>query len=59
MPHSTVVLDASIFLLLVVGTASRSYVGAHKRLRAYSEEDYDLLVDWISDAARVVVTPTP
>lgn len=57
MPPKTVVLDANLLLLLVVGAASRSYIHAHKRLRAYAEEDYDLLLAFISGASRIVVTP--
>ena len=57
MPHKTVVLDANLLLLLVVGFASRSYIRTHKRLRAYSEQDYDLLLAFISGALRFVVTP--
>ena len=50
-------LDANVLLLLIVGTASRSYIHVHKRLRAYSEQDYDLLLAFISGATRIVVTP--
>jgi len=51
------ILDTNLLLLLVVGTASKKYISRHKRLRAYSEMDFDLLIRIISDAPAILVTP--
>ena len=39
----TVIIDTNLFGLLVVGTASRKYIGLHKRLNNFSEFHFDLL----------------
>jgi hypothetical protein len=54
---TTVILDSNLLLLFVVGTTLRSYIATHKRLRAYSEPDFDLLLQIIERANNVVVTP--
>jgi hypothetical protein len=53
----TLAIDAELLVLLVVGTASRAYLSKHRRLRAYSEADFDLLKDVITSYAEIVVTP--
>ena len=50
-------MDTNLLLLLVVGSASREYISKHKRLRAYSERDFDLLIELISPAPSILVTP--
>jgi hypothetical protein len=57
MPASAVVLDANLLVLLVVGVASGSYIAKHKRLRAYTENDYTLLTELLSTAPNIIVTP--
>ena len=57
MRTEVVVLDANLLVLLAVGTASRRYIGSHKRLRAYTVADFDLLVAFLSNMRRIVVTP--
>ncbi|MSP01969.1 MAG: hypothetical protein EXR07_13095 [Acetobacteraceae bacterium] len=57
MPADAVVLDANLLVLFVVGAASRSYIAKHKRLRAYTEKDFTLLLDVLSASPRIVVTP--
>lgn len=52
-----VILDTNLLVLLVVGAASREYIAVHKRLSAYTAEDYTLLVAMLSRVDRVVVTP--
>lgn len=53
----TIILDTPLLLLLVVGTASRDYITKHRRLRAYTDADFILLVQMLSRATKVVVTP--
>ncbi len=57
MPVNVILLDANLLVLFTVGTASVRYIARHKRLRAYTEHDYHLLVSLLSTAATVCVTP--
>lgn len=57
MPANAVLIDANLLVLLVVGTASGSYIARHKRLRAYTQRDFVLLTDLLAGASRVIVTP--
>lgn len=52
-----IVLDSNLLVLLVVGTASRDYIGRHRRLRDYDESDFDLLLGVIAPASQIIVTP--
>jgi hypothetical protein len=52
-----VAIDANLLLLLIVGEANRGWIAQHKRLRAYNEDAYELLIEIIGDASRVIVTP--
>ena len=51
------VVDTSLLVLFVVGTADRDYIGKHKRLRAFVGEDFDMLLHIVSRAPAVFVTP--
>jgi hypothetical protein len=57
MRAKTIVLDASLLLLLVVGLTSRRYIGSHKRLQTYGIADFVRLKSMIDAAQRVLVTP--
>ena len=57
MPARPIVLDANLLVLLIVGIASPTYIGIHKRLRAYSLQDFDLLTRLLETASRIIVTP--
>lgn len=52
-----VALDANLLVLLAVGLVSRDSILRHKRLRAYSPDDFDLLRELIGPANRIVATP--
>ena len=39
-----VVIDTNLLVLLIVGSASKHYIGKHKRLRGYTTDHFDLLV---------------
>jgi hypothetical protein len=54
---SPLLLDTSLLVLFVVGTAGRGYIAKHKRCRAFSVEDFDTLVRIIARAPSVLVTP--
>ena len=53
----TIILDAHLLLLLIVGTTSRDYITAHRRLREYTDADFLLLTQMLTAASKIVVTP--
>jgi len=52
-----VILDSQLLVLLVVGVTSRKYIGKHKRLSAYTADDFDLLCDYLTHFQSIVATP--
>ncbi len=50
-------IDANLLVLLVVGSVGRDLIAKHRRLKEYTPEDYDTLVDEIDRVDRVYVTP--
>ncbi|TXM69260.1 hypothetical protein [Methylobacterium sp. WL120] len=50
-------IDTNLLLLLFVGTASETYIAAHRRTRIYTIDDFALLKLVIGDAAVFVTTP--
>jgi hypothetical protein len=50
-------IDTNLLMLLVVGSTRRELIGRHKRVREFTLGDYDLLVQIISVAPHVLVTP--
>ena len=52
-----IAVDTNLLLLLVVGSASRSHIARHKRLRAYSIEDFDFLLEILRNTDEIVATP--
>lgn len=57
MSAARIVLDSNLLLLLVVGLAGEGYIAKHRRLRAYTVEDFKLLIKVISGVDYVVVSP--
>lgn len=53
----TIILDTTLLILLVVGQASRAYIGKHKRLNPFTSGDYDLLISILSQAPSIRFTP--
>jgi predicted nucleic acid-binding protein len=53
----TFLLDTNLLILLIVGQASRAYIGKHKRLRDFSVSDYDLLLLLLKQASSIRFTP--
>ncbi len=54
---NTVLIDANLLLLLIVGSADRRYISMHKNLSSYSEYDFDVLGQLISLYSDIVVLP--
>lgn len=50
-------LDTQLLVLLLVGLTDKSLIGRHKRLKAYSEPDFELLKSTIARVSSLVVTP--
>jgi hypothetical protein len=57
MKHQTLVLDANLIVLLVVGLADENAVPIHKRTRAYSVNDFRLLKRVISEYRELAALP--
>ncbi len=50
-------IDANLLVLLVVGSVDRGLIEKYRRLREYSEEDYDLPLGLLGRFQQVFVTP--
>ncbi len=50
-------VDANLLVLRILGDVSRQLVDKHRRLSAFSSEDYDKLLDFTSCYAYLLVTP--
>jgi hypothetical protein len=50
-------IDSQLLLLYLVGATARTYIARHKRLRAYTEDDFDLLLAQIEGIESLVLTP--
>lgn len=57
MPPSGYFLDSNLLVLFVAGAVDRSLIERHRRLRAYSADDFDLLHGLIASVDHVFVTP--
>lgn len=53
----SIVLDANLLVLFVVGLVDKQLIGKHKRTRSFEPEDFDLLKQILSEYEEVVVTP--
>ena len=50
-------IDTNLLVLLTVGSVGRDLIEKHRRLREYTAEDYDLLLNLLGNFDRVFVTP--
>ena len=57
MPPSGYFIDANLLVLLVVGSTGADFITKHRRLREYSVEDFEILVDELDQVERIFVTP--
>lgn len=53
----TLVIDANLIILLIVGLADENLVSRHKRTRTYSVQDFRLLVSIVANYREVVTLP--
>lgn len=54
---STVLIDANMLTLWIVGQVSVDEIPKCRRTRHYSISDYDILVEYLADVKNVVITP--
>ena len=54
---SALFIDANLIVLLVVGQAGRDLIAKHRRTREFTVEDYDRLIQAISQVGELRVTP--
>ena len=52
-----VVIDTNLMVLLIVGSASRSYISRHKRLDGYTADDFDMLGLIIAEFSEIILLP--
>ena len=57
MPPAGYFIDANLFVLLVVGSVGRDLIAKHRRLREYTIDDYETLLDLLDPVDQVFVTP--
>lgn len=55
--RGTLFIDTNLLLVLIVGALDLEQIERFKRTRAYSREDYSLLVTYIGDFQRMLTTP--
>ena len=50
-------IDANLLVLLVVGSTGRDLIRKHRRLKEFTIEDYDVLLELLDPVEHVFVTP--
>lgn len=57
MPAREVTIDTNLLLLMVIGLANPGQIDTHKRVQAYSQEAFNLLIEKISNYNDLVLSP--
>lgn len=57
LPNSGVFIDANLLVLLVVGLTDKRIISSHKRLKAFSLDDYCILHRIVNEFTSILVTP--
>ena len=57
MPPTGYFIDSNLLVLLAVGAVDPNIIAKHKRLQAYSIEDFELLTSLVAPTQRLLVTP--
>ena len=57
MPPTGFFIDANLLLLLIVGSVGRDLIAKHRRLRRFTVEDFDRLINLLDRVEQVFVTP--
>jgi hypothetical protein len=53
----SIVIDANLLVLLVVGLVDKQLISKHKRTRSFELADFELLVNFLTNFDEIVVTP--
>ncbi len=51
------IIDTNLLVLFIVGITNRNLITKHRRLKAFSLEDFDLLCQLIESSLQILVTP--
>lgn len=54
---SGLLLDTNLFVLLVIGMIDKKGVTNNKRTSAYTQDDFEILLNFISQFSKIIVTP--
>ncbi|WPD22165.1 MAG: PIN domain-containing protein [Candidatus Electrothrix aestuarii] len=57
MKLSRLLIDTNLLVLFIVGSASTDYIPKHKKLTAFTVEDYEVLLKIVAQATEILVTP--
>ena len=57
MPPTGFFIDANLLLLLIVGSVGRDLITKHRRLKNFTVEDFDSLINLLHPVEKVFVTP--
>lgn len=57
MRDAIALVDTNLLVLLSVGTWNRDYISIHKRTSQFTPDDYDLLINILSQFKKILVTP--
>lgn len=52
-----IIIDTNLLLLLVVGSARKSYISMHKRLKRYGIDDFNLVVELVGEYSEILLLP--
>jgi hypothetical protein len=55
--NKSVILDANLAVLLVVGLVRPDQVGVHKRTRAFDQQDFTALIEIVGASGGLIFTP--
>ncbi len=57
MPPTGCFVDANLLVLLVVGSVDRELIAKHRRLSAFTSDDYEILLGRLARVDQIFVTP--
>ncbi len=54
---ATVAVDTNLLLLLIVGSTRKDFICRHKRLKSYTERDFELIAQTLRNVDVIISTP--
>lgn len=55
--QNSIIIDANLLVLLIIGLTDISYIAMHKRLGGYTKYDFLMLLEIIRDYQQIILTP--